>query len=828
MTPVPSSAKRAARLRESACDAALIDPSPHDATAAPTASLAASPAGLRARLRDLAVMTLVAALSLGLLAYVALGEAKRTYPRFVSEKMNAQGALVQSAMEGLLRAGLPLSQLPGFERMAGAIHASDPDLAAIIARDSGGARAFAVGDAAAFAVGAHDGSGAHAREGWLWVTLPLSSRFETVGSLTVAAPQSAIDRAVMAWARPAGAAVAALGVAFSLVAALTGRLAPARRWRLAGLAYGVCFALATATVVAALVELYAEGAQARARALTETLAQRIAPLLDYGLRLEDVSGLDSMLSDYRALNPDIIAAGVTLDGVVAAHSAAEAVGGTWASPPGAYVYATEVGASGAVSVAVSLPSDVVWWAAARSVKNFAALAISSALLAALFFGVARALDPQAGAAGSPVGGNARRLAMARPVFFVAVFAESLSAGFLPQILREAATAAGLDAQATSLAFTAYFATFMLALLLATAWLERFGARTLMAVGALLIAAAGAVAAVAPEFTPLAVARAAAGLGQGMLFVGAQAAVNAFAPPGRRTAAAAIMVFGFSGGMISGAAIGALLSKDIGAAGVFACGAATALALALYVVASMGDARAAAGAAAGGAGGLRRMARAAPRALGSRRFLAALLLIGAPSKAVLTGVVAFAAPLMLADRGWSAEDIGQIVMLYGAGVLLASGPVSRAVDRAGDSRGALLTGALLSALALAAIGAPPPGPQWGALWPQGWTAGLPENWETTWLTAAAAGGAALLGLAHGCVNAPVVSYVEAARTAGAPRDPAAAALYRVSERIGHVGGPALAAALILHAGDAGRGLVWLAAGVAGAALAFAVLSGGRRP
>jgi len=815
----PSSAQRAAPLNEAAGDAALMAP-PSVGGAVP----AIAAASLRARFRDLAVMTLVAALSLGLLAYVALGEANRTYPRFVIEKMNAQGALVQSALEGLLRAGLPLTQLPGFERMADSIRSSDPDLAAIVARDAGGELAFSVGDAEAFAVGAQDGLGAHAQDGWLWVTLPLRSRFETVGSLTVASPQAAIDRAVMAWARPVGAAVAALGAAFCLFAAVTGGLAPARRWRLAGLAYGVCFALATAAVVTVLVELYAEGAQARARALTETLAQRISSLLDYGLRLDDVSGLDAMLSQYRALNPDIIAAGVMLEGVVAAHSEAGAVGAPWVSPPGAYVYATHVGASGAVTVAVSLPSDIVWWAAARSIKNFAALSISSALLAALFFGVARALGAQAPGAPSPAGGDARRLALARPILFVAVFAESLSAGFLPQVLREAAMAAGLGAQATSLAFTAYFATFMLALLLATAWLDRFGAQALMVAGALMIAASGAVAAVAPEFTALAVARAAAGLGQGVLFVGAQAAVNAFAPPGQRTTAAAIMVFGFSGGMISGAAIGALLSQDIGAAGVFASGAATALALAFYVGATLGATQTASRAAPGGLG---RLARAAPLALTSRRFLGALLLIGAPSKAVMTGVVAFAAPLMLVERGWSAEDVGQFVMLYGAGVLLASGPVSRAVDRAGDSRTALLTGALLSALALTAIGAPPPGPQWGPLWPQGWGDGLSADWAAAWRTVAAAGGAALLGIAHGCVNAPVVSYVGAAQTAGAPDDPGAAALYRVSERIGHVGGPAIAGALILYTGDAGRGLVWLGVGVAGAALAFALLSGGRR-
>jgi predicted MFS family arabinose efflux permease len=480
------------------------------------------------------------------------------------------------------------------------------------------------------------------------------------------------------------------------------------------------------------------------------------------------------------------------------------LGSAWQSLPGTYDYAAPVGsvANAAVSVAVSLPSHVVWRAAARSVKNFAALALASALLAALFFGVARALSDLSARSGPA--GDPRALALARPIFFVAVFADSLSAGFLPQLLREAALVAGSGPQAASLAFTGYFIAFMLALLPATAWIGRIGARSMIVGGALLIALAGAAPAIFSDFHVLVLARIAAGLGQGALFVGVQAAVAGAAAPGQRTTVAAIMVFGFSGGMISGAAIGALLYQDIGASGVFAASATVGLLLAFYAARVVHQR-----AAAPTGSGLIGLLRAAPAALAGWRFGSGLLLVGAPSKAVMTGVVVFALPLMLYDRGWSADDIGQIVMLYGAGVLAISGPVARAVDRsqgvARDGRLALMAGGALSTMALLLIGAPQADALIGAL--------------------TIAGGALLLGLAHGCVNAPVVTF--AASGTGRAGPDGTGALYRVVERVGHVAGPGIAAAVILWAGTAGAGLMVLAAAIAACTGIFAIICGVKR-
>jgi MFS family permease len=147
-------------------------------------------------------------------------------------------------------------------------------------------------------------------------------------------------------------------------------------------------------------------------------------------------------------------------------------------------------------------------------------------------------------------------------------------------------------------------------------------------------------------------------------------------PGSARRAAAIIVFGFNGGMIAGAAIGSLLVQDVAPVGVFAIGAVTALLLAAYAAWAI----AAPPARSGAAMTFGRMLRDIPGAFASLGFLRALLLIGAPAKAVLTGAVGFALPLLLGGLGWAPEDIGQIIMLYAAGVLLSGGAAARFVDR----------------------------------------------------------------------------------------------------------------------------------------------------
>lgn len=764
---------------------------------------------LRDRVRDGLIMLAVAALSFGLLVYVGWGEGKRTYPHFQVEKMVAQGELVQAALETYLRAGLPLGQFPGFRSIAEPIRGSDPTIAAIAVHDRMGGTVFAAGDMAVpHLPGGHETPRFTVRDDgtWLQVALPLRNRFETVGELSVTMPRATIAAVTDAQLPLLAVVAGTLAVLFGLFSMWVAPRSRNSRFPWIGSGYVLCFGLASAAVVASLVVLYAEGAQSKARALADSLGHRIRPVIAYGLALEDVDGLDRMLLHYRQLNPDIEAVGITHNGRVIVHSDPAQVGKPWHSDPAAFEYVVPVAGGVAthvmpsdVRVAVALPAGVVWHAVAQSTKNFVALFVATALLATLFLGVARALE------GGRTGRKPEQLVLIKPIFFIAVFCENLSAGFLPQLLRGAALDWGLGQKATSLAFTAYFVAFLLALLPASAWGERVGPRRVVLVGALMVALASLLPVLTMDYGMLIAGRALAGIGQGLLFTGMQAAVLLYAPAGQRTQAAAVIVFGFNGGMIAGAAIGSLLVQDVAALGVFAIGAVSALLLAGYAafaipalqVNPVAPVRFA------------QLLRDIPRACASLDFLRGLLLIGAPAKAVLTGAVGFAMPLLLAGMGWPPEDIGQIIMIYAAGVLLSGGLAARLVDRTGRSAAVLALGGLGAVVALGCIGLV-------GLWPA--ASGLTQ-------ATLVVGGTLLLGLSHGCINAPVITYIAGTSAAERLGANGATALYRVVERAGHVLGPMLAGQLLMLGGGA-QAFLWLAGGLLVLLLLF-LLPVGRR-
>ncbi len=176
-------------------------------------------------------------------------------------------------------------------------------------------------------------------------------------------------------------------------------------------------------------------------------------------------------------------------------------------------------------------------------------------------------------------------------------------------------------------------------------------------------------------------------------------------------------------------------------------------------------------------------------------------IGVPAKAILTGTITFGLPLLLGQNGYRQEEIGQIIMLYAIGVVVASGYVSRLVDRTGSTTAVLFWGAVLSGCGLVLIG----------------LMGSSFVGNGMLSTAVVIAGVISVGIAHGFINAPVVTHVahsELARQIGAN---SATTAYRFLERIGHVVGPVLVAQLFLIWGQSPQILAGI--GIATAILGF---------
>jgi MFS family permease len=642
---------------------------------------------------------------------------------------------------------------------------------------------------------------------YVQVVLPLRNKFEAVGSLAVTMPRAMVTDRLEQSFRTLLIVAACLSVAFAWFASVFGPRLAAHRTPWLQIVYALTFLTMSGAVVGTLLIIYSEGAQTKTMALADTLGQRIRDIADFNLNLGEFEGLDRVFGEYRRLNPEITAAGLIVNGRVRNHTDPGAVGTPWVSDRQTYEYVIDLTRpernANDIRVAVSLPVAVVYRQVVRSVKNFAALFVASAFLAGLFMQLARSVQRRQslGATSSELSNpDSSLLGLVKPVFFLAIFLEHLTYSFLSQYMQQIVTTSGLSPSFASMPFMAYYLSFALTLIPAGHYAQRVGPRLLMC-GGLTLAAAGLLSlTLSTDITLVVAARAVAGIGQAMLFIGVQAYILTTASPGMKTQGAAIIVFGFQGGMISGTAIGSMLVEDLGVQGVFSLSSIIAVVTALYTMLVVPAISRQTDASYGIGPNLRQLGRDLGQALRSGAFLRTILMVGIPAKAVMTGVVIFALPLLLAQKGYAPEDIGQTIMLYAAGVLVASTYVSRFVDRTGGTDGVLFWGTAVSGFGLLLIGLS------DSTWLDGWpNSKLMGN--LTMIT-----GVVVVGLAHGCINAPIVTHVAGLDIASKIGANSVTATYRFLERIGHAAGPILVAQLFLFTGQNSMVMSWVGGGV----------------
>ncbi|HEV8636625.1 MAG TPA: MFS transporter [Chloroflexota bacterium] len=777
------------------------------------------------RLLGLLGTILVTALSVLLLCYVAYGEARRTYPTFQVDRLAAQAELVGHSMESFLLAGLPLEQFPGFVPVTKPLLDSDASIVAVYVTDERdevvflhaqpGASGLEAANTLVFQESSLQPPGQRRRvtenASFYRVTLPLSSKFGVVGNLHILMDRSVVTASIDGRFSVVGLIAVLLLAGFTAGAFLTSGRRAATRWMTA--LYGVTLVAVAAVAIGGMVNLYSEGIEGKTSALARSLGERLKAPFELGLGLSDLSGLDAALRQYKELNPDISFVALTTGGKIAIHTDKQRVGADWQAPADHFEYAVALdGPGGETVIRVGIPTSLVTSKLWRSAKNFLVLFLASGLLSLLFFDLTRtlargreaAVDSTAAAAAS-VGRSSANLL--RLFYFLDVFIEGLSTSFLPVHFERLARSAGFDKSAVSPLFSVYFLAFLVALLPAGRLAERRGTRPLLIGGGGLVVANLLLMAFVPDFTVMFLARALAGLGQGMLLIGVQSYFLDSASGERRTQGAAIIVFGYNGGLISGTAIGALLAAYMGVQGVFIVGMVAALGLLWYAVTLVPTARPSAARIADGHGPEEGFFTSLARALRDPEFVKTTLLIGIPTKAILTGVTVFALPLLLARQSYVQEDIGQILMLYALGVLLSSSLVSRLVDGAWNTGRVLVIGGVGSGLGLILI---------GLAGSDAVTRGYPAG-----LTLMLVAGILVLGVSHGCINAPIVTHVATTPAADVLGPGATASLYRVLERIGHVAGPAVVGQILVVGHESLTALGWLGGGMIVLALLFVV-------
>lgn len=393
------------------------------------------------------------------------------------------------------------------------------------------------------------------------------------------------------------------------------------------------------------------------------------------------------------------------------------------------------------------------------------------------------------------------LRLTKPIFFFSVSSESFCYSFLSEHIRQAAEAGGFGPTATSMVFMAYFAGFGLTLVPAARWASERGAKSVLCAGLLLSGLGLGLLAVSGDPWMLAAARFASGIGQALVLIAVQTLALASSSEGEITRGAGIIVTAYNGGMIAGIALGGLLVSVIGPDGVLFAASGVSLVTILLALATA-DARGKPQSS--GAGWLQQMLAELVQALRLRGFLSATLLIGVPAKATLTGAVLYAVPLATSRLGATPADIGHLLILYSAGVMLTSSAVAQLADERRGVHGLLALGCIVSASGLALVGM---------------TDVISMHADARTAMLATAVGLAVVGIGHGFVNAPVITHV-AALGAGTPiGSERLAATYRLLERAGHAVGPLIAGQALVMSGGGSQAFVWMAVMVAASAMLF---------
>jgi MFS family permease len=646
------------------------------------------------------------------------------------------------------------------------------------------------------------------------VVVPLRTRFETAGSFVITSRTDAVGGHLRKAFLPLLFLVVGLAAVFAVGITIAAPYLGRSKVPWLQICFGATFFLMAAALVYTLVVLYFGGVKDKAQTATSTLSQRFSDIVAFNLSIADFDGIDKAVSEFRQLNTEVSEVAVIVNNVIRHTSNKPSLNKAWSSDPGTYEFKLDLTAAAQerhVTIAVKVPRDVVYERVQRSIKNFAALFIASIFLAGVFLQVAVALQESRSSASTSsdpakmtaIGDVA--LVLLKPLYFLGVFLDSLTYAFLPKFMQVAATESGMSVGFASVPFTAYYLLFALSLIPAGNLAERYGPNPVIVAG-LIMAGASVLGLALPlgifEMTGL---RALAGLGQGMLLIGVQNYILSVASPDKKTQGTAIIVLGFQGGMLSGMAIGSLLVNSLHPQGVFMVAGAVGLVAALYTLAMLPRIAGNSQAVGGLQATLRRLGADCKNVVTDSEFLKAIFCIGIPAKALLTGVISFAIPLILTQQQYMPEDIGQLVMLYGLGVVASTGFVSRLVDRSRNTQSILFWGAVMSGLGLILVGL--------------MGSKIVGNGELS--TGVAIVGIILVGIAHGFINAPVVTHVGISDLAGRIGAAPTTTTYRFLERAGHISGPFLVSQLFLIWGQGPYIIGWIGVFITVLGLLFAM-------
>ncbi len=360
----------------------------------------------------------------------------------------------------------------------------------------------------------------------------------------------------------------------------------------------------------------------------------------------------------------------------------------------------------------------------------------------------------------------------RPPLFLLVFSESMSLSFFPIYVESMyEPIAGLSKSLViSLPISAFMAIWALSLPMAGQWSDNVGRRKAFIIGALLTAVGLAASGFVDNFYHLLVVRCFTAVGYAIVFITAQGLVTDNTDSSNRTKGMATFLSGFFSGLLCGAAIGGILADRIGFDATFYLSAAMSLASALFVAQFFTN---------------KGRSDAPPTKLAwqdfavlmkNRYFLVITLFSAIPAKITLTGFLYYAVPLyMQLNLFESQSSTGRILMAYGLAIILVTPLSARIVDHYDQKKLFICLGGMMAGVALVALY-------------------LVPSIHGVLLAIL------LIGIGHAIGVAPQLSLLtELTQDDVRLSTGKVVGIYRMTERVGNMAGPILAAALIAALG-----------------------------
>lgn len=736
------------------------------------------------KLRRTLLSLIILGFSLILFTGIGIGEAYRAYSKLKIEGVYAIGETIKSVVDSFLGAGVPLKQFAGFDTVSSMVLETDSSISTMRIADNLNRTIFSSGKGsgtASFQRSKNQDSRnrfvTEETKDLYRIGIPLESKFEKVGELRFEILRSTIHEKILSGFKPVFTAVLIVMGLFLVQLYLIDKKGLGHQKLWFTLAYVFSIVIVSLFILFALINIYNDGIQKKTQNLTNSLTHKLSYIQKLDLDINSFKGIDTLFDHYRQLNTEISYIALKVDGKVAIQTEKKGL----KNPSGYIRYSKQLAH---IEITVWVDKQIIYGNLWQSSKTLLILFVAAFFMAALFLNLLFAVSGKQGTQDELTTDEGKKhcLALIKPLFFLGVFIEGLYTSFLPQYFNTITHNMGLSANAASFLFTVFFISYGLVLFPAASFCQKHGEKKPFIWSVIFIGISSFLMAFYTHYYVIILVRLIAGLCQGILFIAVQSYILRVTPENRKTQSMAILIIQYNGGRIAGTAIGALAVSYFNTSGVFVAGGIICFFLYAYVlkfIPKIDPVQTVSPLPREETFQKAPFSDSVKSILQDIEHLKTSFLIGVNAKMVMIGVVCFGLPLIMERNAFSKEDIGFVLMLYSAGVLISSVYSSKLADKTGDTKKILFRGNQGSGFGLILIG----------------IIGLPAI-HIAWAGPLLAVGVLVLGLAHGFIAAPITTHISETRTSAILGKGPAISIFRVFERAGNILGPLIVGYLLL--------------------------------